>query len=308
MFFKDKTFAVFAFSAVLMAALGFMRPGSSGDTGMNIDLFWNSKISWKSKFDMVVVGDSRIEYAISPAEMEKIFPDFVIGNYGFQANLYTDDYLDAIAKTLNPESNNKIVVIGVTPLSLSLRISERNRFIERSELSGLDRFLFRRVPKVADFFRPARDEMFNLLLGKQKTDELKFEISPDGWLAAHPEQERRQETLDGYKQKFSSDEGKVSAESFNTLVNRVKTWTGSDIKVFAFRPPTAPEMVALENELSGYDEEYISTKLRDAGAVWLNFEEGSYESFDNSHLYKESAIMFSRDLAEKIKENMRNGN
>ena len=91
----------------------------------------------------------------------------------------------------------------------------------------------------------------------------------------------------------------VILEEFNEWI---RCATKKGIKIIAFRVPSIPEMWALEDSLSGFDTLNIPQQIEDAGGVWLEFPADGYESFDASHMTKESAIKFSNQLADSLQQ------
>jgi hypothetical protein len=94
----------------------------------------------------------------------------------------------------------------------------------------------------------------------------------------------------------------VSEQLVSQLNQQVVQWKADGIIVVGFRMPSSPDMVELENQVSGFDELEIKENFVKAGGIWLDFSLNDYHSYDGSHLVAESALQFSRDLAEKLKE------
>jgi hypothetical protein len=70
------------------------------------------------------------------------------------------------------------------------------------------------------------------------------------------------------------------------------------VEVLAFRVPTTVQMEAIEDEMSGFDEDAVARGIEDAGGTWITFENRfGYFSHDGSHLHYKAARSFSRDLA-----------
>jgi len=92
----------------------------------------------------------------------------------------------------------------------------------------------------------------------------------------------------------------VDAEIMNTLISQVEEWARSGVKVYAFRPPTTYDMVAMENELSGFDEGEFRLRYETAGGKWIEVDQCAYLCYDGSHLHRDGAVAFSHDLAKKI--------
>ena len=71
--------------------------------------------------------------------------------------------------------------------------------------------------------------------------------------------------------------------------------------MFGFRVPSTEKMVALENEISGFDEAAFIEGFKAAGGIWFDIPLEPYHTYDGAHLVKPSAIRLSLDLAEMIK-------
>ena len=70
--------------------------------------------------------------------------------------------------------------------------------------------------------------------------------------------------------------------------------------MYGFRPPTVEEVVALENELSGFQEEEFKAAFETAGGNWLDVDRFGYPSHDGCHLRRDGAVVFTRDLSKMI--------
>jgi hypothetical protein len=57
----------------------------------------------------------------------------------------------------------------------------------------------------------------------------------------------------------------------------------------------------LEERESGFEEAAFVRRFTSAGGVWLRFPPGRYFSYDGTHLTRDSAVRFSRDLAERLR-------
>ena len=59
-------------------------------------------------------------------------------------------------------------------------------------------------------------------------------------------------------------------------------------------------MKMLENEQSGFNEEYVKTELTKLGVLWLNFEDTTFVSYDGSHLQDYSADQLSKMVGVEL--------
>jgi hypothetical protein len=93
----------------------------------------------------------------------------------------------------------------------------------------------------------------------------------------------------------------VSTHLIENVIVQTGKWVREGIRVYAFRPPTTPEMRELESLLSGFDEKDFLDRLGKAGGIWIPVSLQEYRSYDGSHLDKENAKRLSVRIAEIIK-------
>ena len=128
------------------------------------------------------------------------------------------------------------------------------------------------------------------------------EFHDDGWVASWIIPDNPDKALKSYRDNFSKT--KVSSELVQELLKQTQHWVQHGIYVFAFCPPTTEKMDQLEKQLSGFDENIFAKQFRDVGGVWFLFDRNGYHSYDGSHLRKDSAIKFSKDLAMQIRSHL----
>ena len=93
-----------------------------------------------------------------------------------------------------------------------------------------------------------------------------------------------------------------SRKSFDELTEYTNRWMKDGIRVFAFVPPTTPDMKKLEETKSGCDMHIVKAAFEKAGGVWIDIEdEQKYSAYDSSHLNRNQAVMLSKYLSRKIK-------
>ena len=76
--------------------------------------------------------------------------------------------------------------------------------------------------------------------------------------------------------------------------------------MFTLRMPVYHKLKALEDSLSGFNEEIVKSRIINNGGSWLNIQDSLYSTYDGSHLDGESAKLLSRDIAKKIKSQLVN--
>jgi len=294
----DRTAMTILLSIVLVLTMGMLRPDKP--RGVYQKKFWATKITWQNCADMVITGDSRALMALSPAELEKVFPDARILNYGFGANWYSQEYLEAVENMIMPDSTNKRIFMGITAHSLTDRKETQGLFLELKSYSRQTLYIDKNFAAILDFLEPMsfNDAYHGLFPDSAETRTIKH-FYPDGFVGVHKIPLQRNE-LKNYKRLFQKR--KVSDKTIKKVTDFVSKWTNEGIIVYGFQPPSCKEMVELEKNDSGFDEENFIKIFRQAGGIWIDVDKTAYESFDGSHLQDDGALQFSRYFAERVKE------
>jgi hypothetical protein len=300
--FKDRCFLTLALALALILVVGWFKPETEKSRWQG-DYFWSVKTHYKQNFDLVILGDSRAIRAFSPGAMEDVLPGYRVYNFAYSGGGLNPVMYKAGEKKLDPGSKKKIILLGVTPRSLT-SLSNRN-VLFRKQVRMPKTEIFQRVyvNPVLAFFEPLKpDRLINRLLGKKKKEILIEEFRADGWVASSAIPENPRKLLKPYLEYYSKT--RVSRKNVDFLVKQTRRWTKKGILVFALRLPTTPAMVALEKKHSGFNEADLVKRFREAGGVWIPVEPSRYKSYDGSHLNKQSAIKLSEDVARYIKSEM----
>jgi hypothetical protein len=279
--------------------MGSVRPDKPA--GMYPKRYWAKKICWRHCADAVIIGDSRALMALSPAEMKKVIDYDRILNFGFGANRYTRQYLETIEDILDPKSNNKAVMIGITPNALTFRAKERGHFLDFINASKQDIFFDIHLAALLNFLDPMsfHDAYQGLFPGLVPTH-TRREYFADGWLSVHKEPTGKRGEVKRYREIFRRRQ--VSQKTIDILLEFISRWNSLDINVYGFILPTCKEMVALETEVSGFNQFEFIRAFEQAGGIWIDVDLCRYESFDGSHLQDVGALEFSYDLATRIRQ------
>jgi hypothetical protein len=127
-------------------------------------------------------------------------------------------------------------------------------------------------------------------------------LHPDGWAAGEMNPEKPLISLGIFRNHYT--DFKVDDGIITELCSAVKRWKDTGITIIAFLMPTAPQMVELEREISGFDDKSFAERIERAGGMWISIDLKQLNSYDGSHLRKDSAIDFSKKLAGKIKRKL----
>ncbi len=305
---KSKFITAIVLAALIVPVAGKLRPkGNIINSGLDVREFWSNKSKPAHPCDMVLVGDSRVCIGLSPAAMEEGMEEgmeeYRVFNFGFDGTGFSDMFLERAEGLLEASSGKKIIVLGITPHSLTPSAARSNQFLEQKKEKGVDAWIDGKVRPALKYFDPMDSHaIFLALTGRKREYILYHHHHIDGWMASRQVPHAQKGTLAHYRRLFNNN--RVSRALIDQVMDSTRTWAAKGIKVFAFSPPTTVEMIALEKEVSGFDEASFRERFKSAGGIWLDVDQTGYSSFDGSHLDEESAIKFSRDLAEMIKSYM----
>lgn len=258
--------------------------------------FWMNKTHTRERFDIVLIGDSRLYRGVAPSVMRSVFPNMKILNFGYSSAGMSGQLLESGEEKLD-SGGQKIIVLGLTPYSLTASAALNEHF------KGFKRAIYWpfKIPFLTTIVAPHETVwVITYLLGSKISDY--FQIPhPDGWIESDRPSVNFDEALKEYKHKFSKE--RISVEVQNEMLEQVRVWGRKGIKVFGFRPPASKSMEDLEDKLSGYDEARIKDLFLDSGGLWIDFPDRYfYETYDGSHLKAQSAQKLSLALAQYISE------
>ena len=297
---KERALIALVTMATLSITWGLAR--NNDVTGVNPYKFWVEKTQWQNIANVVIAGDSRTYRGVSPAILESYLSDLKALNYGFASAGYSEDYLNAIENVLSDTDKQKIIILCITPHSLTSSAASDNEFIEYYQKSDKDKFLLKTFGSFYGFFKPMtfeRGQVTNLLNSGLKKTHYYEDYKINGWVASSKKPENPNEALEIYSRVFKKS-GAVSTEIINGLIKRVEKWHEVGISVYGLRLPTSSEMVYLENKLTHFNEKNFIDKFENAGGIWLTLTQNKYHSYDGSHLRVDAAIQLSEDIARCI--------
>lgn len=306
-----------ALAALLVACVGLLRPTGVAEPffeRLDRDGYFREKLAWRGELEVVLAGDSRVYRNVVPSELSARLGSGRVGNFGFSGAGFSKAYLDAIAETLDPGSQRPTVVLGLSPASLTEAAAKDNGFTdavaqrEARTLLGLPALdpvarFFRPLDSVADVARFGSIEPPTIAPSPFVThmDLGAYHEVPDrdGWVESWvdpPDDRHRDRNLKAFQGYFEAE--KIGPERLADVEAFVRRCVAAGWTVVVFRPPTPPEMTALEDRLSGWPESRVKTTLTAAGAIW--FEASAQPSYDGSHLTPQGARALSKELAAAI--------
>ncbi len=294
---KHQTALTLAIATILALLIGCTRPLPQMTTP---EVYWARKMMWEPEYDLVLAGDSRTNRGVSPAAMTRELPDLRIINFSFQSTAFTQEYLEAIERRLDPDGR-RILVLGISPISLTPRNARNNMFLEMHRRHPAEIYQRVNLDSVLRFFSPIEWERSDAPLRTRTGNKVKI-YHADGWVSVRDDPPQPTRNIPYYEEFYVDNQ--VSDEIIDELLSAVRQWTENGISVFAFRPPTTVAMFELEERISGLDENEFAERFRAAGGTWLRFRHGSFLSYDGSHLQDSAARRFSTVMARRIAQHL----
>jgi len=290
--------------ALLLVGATALRRGPDDGEALKADLFWAQKLSWHAEASCVIAGDSRACRALVPAILDESIPQQQTLNFAFDSSGYSAAYLEAIEAVLNPEAPKRIILLGITPYSLTPAASQNSEFEYRRGWMPFQSMTSLYAKQSLRYVHPMRiDRAYDELVAptpKQITDaERDRAFNKDGWLAMNRYDGREDIYADHYRASFKGN--RVDSVIVEQLLDRVRRWRKLGIRVIAFRPPASRIIYNIENEHSGFDEAAFREAFDTVGGEWIEIDATGYVTYDGSHVGREEAVRFTSNLAQQIR-------
>jgi len=119
----------------------------------SIDNFWIKKANLDKKYDVIIGGDSRIYKGISPDIISK-YSNLTSVNLGFSGAGFSKEYIDYLLSNFDNKSNNKILIIGVSPHSLTDEAFKNEQFNQYRQKGIFDKYKAIQLSWIYSFFNP----------------------------------------------------------------------------------------------------------------------------------------------------------
>lgn len=150
----ERSLQVLFCAVPLIVATGLWRPleESKSEEGR----FWLMKTRARPVYDIVLLGDSRILCDLSPQSMQTVLPDYRILNFGYKGGGLNPTMYSEGEKKLNPNSQSKVIVLGVTPLSLTPSSAQNTHFLNRCRVPKEQAYLLANWLQFVRFFEPTQ--------------------------------------------------------------------------------------------------------------------------------------------------------
>lgn len=291
---------MFCTTFILVCLVGFLRPKPM-NSKTSESFFWNNKVNDLKKYNFIISGDSRAYRGVSPYEIENIIENTKAKNLGFSSGGFNEEVFNLINKYLDTNKIDNIVLICLTPFSLTNSAYESGHIKSLKTNIGFENWKINNLTKNLSFFDPI---IPSEIAARNFGYGYYHKYYDNGWVESEKHPINRDVALELYTKQFENN--KFSEKSFQVLLDNIYDLTNKNVKVFTLRIPVYYKLKALEDSLSGFNENIIKSKIISNGGLWLNIQDSLYSTYDGSHLDGESARLLSVKIAKKIKSQLMN--
>ena len=263
--------------------------------------YWMAKGRNTNTYPIVFGGDSRVFRGLSPRHFSSEFMDIAAYNFAYWSNGFGKKYLEGLEAKVDSGAETKIIVLGLSPHSLTGKAARSAHYFDVIRRSGEKGFFSAGLTRINEVFFPFNAlDLTTKMTGQAKSSNVQITYHSDGWVETYWIVPDTSHAAQFYKDIFKDNP--VDEEVIEGLLDFVRRWTRMGIHVVAFRPPTSHTLVKYENEDGGFMEETFIKEFTAAGGIWIPMDIDAYQTYDGSHLEHHSAIRLSADLARRIRE------
>lgn len=259
--------------------------------------FWLKKTFAPSKYDVVIVGDSRAYRGLAPEVLTDVTGLEVL-NFGFSSARINSFMLHQASKKLSEKSTNKTIILAITANALTQHINPNEHIQQYLSMPREERWEALYFGDFLNYFEPIHARKNQVV---EEKEHYLQDFRDNGWVASNLIPSDTSKALASYNRWFSKN--KVSEKMLNELVQNVKKLRENGIRVIAFVVPRSMSMKILEVELAKFDESKLRKRLIQAGVEWIPIPDAQkYSTYDGSHLNELSAIQLSKYIGESIRQ------
>lgn len=265
--------------------------------------FWLNKTYSQADYSIVVGGDSRIYRGFSIADMEAEFPEDYKGiNLGYSSAGFSSTYVDFMANHLKL-GQARILVFGLSPHAFTEESITDELLNQYRNVKGFERYKGLYLSRYLKHFAPYKISDLNAAWTGDYAGKVEELFHENGWVESdqYPHKDSVAHVI--YSKLFTKI--KVKGAIIDRFMGQVDSLQHTGIHLFAFRPPTNPKMVAIEDSLSGYREQEIASRFEAAGGVWIDLPVNEFTTYDGSHLDSKSARLLGKKVGEAIRQSLR---
>lgn len=289
--------------------------------GITVLLFANGKIDgFYLRFTTpaqhaLVLGNSRAAQGVVPdvvdATLEELGFEGKLFNYGFSLSTspYGPYYLASIKKKLDPATKNGLFIVCVDPWSISrkadLPTDDTLRYFDSRNLPYNMHFV-NINPNLEYLFKNYYKGWGDMIIANTARTE-RIALHENGWLEVTvPMNKERYDQRILEKVKRYEQEN-INSKTFSAIrlqyLKKTIQYLKTHGEVYMVRIPLDARLADIEHAyLPNFDELMIDCS-KELDVPYFNYfiDNAKYQTTDGNHLYKESAKVFSKKLAEDIR-------
>jgi len=284
-------------ASVLIATLSLFMPKDKEKYLR--DQFWVKKTFAPSVYDVVLMGDSRIERGVSPEIMEKILPGMNVLNFGYSNGGLNPTMYEAAEKKLSKTGKKKVIILGVTANCITPYTLKNEQFLQVKKLPRedvIERMYLNRI--LYQFSATTPEGLWNYFKNEKPATVSINEYYDNGYVKSGRIPIDTMYAIPSYIDDYTNY--KVDEKIIADMVSQIKQWNEKGIVVVGFRPPVTVPMKTLEDTMGFYNEAAISARFNEAGGHWIHLNSTEYKTYDGSHLDLASAMKLSEVLAHQV--------
>jgi hypothetical protein len=118
-------------AAILIIALSFLLP--KNEEKYLGDRFWTQKTFAPSRYDIVIIGDSRTYRSVSPSLMSESIPDKEILNFAYSNGGLNKEIFKEAERKLSENSKQKAIIVGITTNCLTRFTRDNKQFVNEKK-------------------------------------------------------------------------------------------------------------------------------------------------------------------------------
>ncbi len=283
-----------AIAATLVTVLSFVLP-KDAEKYLG-ELFWTRKTFAPPKYNVVLMGDSRVYRGVSPEIVESHLDGMKVLNFAYSNGGLNPTMFDAAEKKLAQNDKPKIIILGISANAITDYSAENQQY--QQELNLPREEIFERIylnPLRYWFSATSPEKLKNHFSEKKETSYYRNTYYMNGYVESDKFPVDTTEALQYYIDDYTNY--KVTTEKLEVLFSQVKSWTDKGINVVGFVPPVSKPMQMLEDTLGLFDETAIKAGFENASGKWIDLNPANYKTYDGSHLTIESAKRLSEEIA-----------
>ncbi|GAB1453338.1 hypothetical protein MASR2M47_33940 [Draconibacterium sp.] len=290
-------------AATLVTALSFVLP-KNAEKYLG-ELFWTRKTFAPPKYNVVLMGDSRVYRGLSPEIIESHLPDLKVLNFGYSNGGLNPTMFDAAEKKLAQNDKAKIIVLGISANAITDFTAANKQY--QQELNRPREEIFERIyfnPLQYWFSATSPEKLKKHFSKVEETSYYRNTYFMNGYVESDKFPQDSMEAVAYYINDYTNY--KVTPEKLDALFQQVKKWTSTGIRVVGFVPPISQPMRNLEDSLGFFNETTIKAGFERASGNWIDIESTQYKTYDGSHLTIESAQKISHIIGKEVEKLVKN--